>query len=102
LGVALCREEVAVRVVTVAASRRWRPVMVLAIGGPDMPTRPQAAKGRRPWGKKAPAERARWSAEWWEAKGFRFYVTADERIVRVLGWHQAQTDGELAPALLQV
>jgi hypothetical protein len=75
---------------------------VLAIDGADVPTRPETAKGRRPGRKQIRAKRARWTGEWREAKGFRFYLLADDRIVQVLSWHQVQTDEEAAEALRQV
>jgi hypothetical protein len=76
--------------------------MVLAIDGADVPTRPETAKGGRPGRKQARAKRARWTGEWREAKGFRFYLLDDDRIIQVLSWHQVQTDEEAADALRQV
>jgi hypothetical protein len=70
--------------------------------GAEVPTRPEAAQGRRPGRKKARAKRARWTGEWREAKGFRLYLLADDRIVPVLGWHQIYTAEEAAAALRQV
>jgi hypothetical protein len=66
-----------------------------------MPTCPETAKGR-PGHKRARAKRARWTGAWREAKGFRFYLLADDRIVQVLSWHQVQTDEAAAAALQQV
>jgi hypothetical protein len=80
----------------------WRPILVLAIDGAEVPSRPERAKGRRPGRKKARANRARWTGEWREAKGCRFYRLADDWIVQVLSWHQVQTDEEAAAALRQV
>ena len=76
--------------------------MVLAIDGADVPTRPEAAKGRRPGRKKKRAKRARWKGQWREAKGFRFYLVDDKRIVHLLSWHQVQSDEELGDTLRQV
>jgi hypothetical protein len=67
-----------------------------------VPTRPETAKGRRPGRKQARAKRARWTGEWREAKGCRFSLRADDRIVQVLSWHQVHTDDEAADALRQV
>jgi hypothetical protein len=39
--------------------------------------------------------------KWREAKGFRFYLLAEDRIVQVLSWYQVQTDEEAATALRQ-
>jgi hypothetical protein len=102
LDVAPSREEILAKVAAVAMGQPWRPILVLAIDGADVPTRPETAKGRRPGRKKARAKRARWSGEWREAKGFRFYLLADDRIVQVLSWHQVQTDEETAEALRQI
>jgi hypothetical protein len=102
LDVAPHREEILAKIAMVATGQPWRPIMVLGIDGADVPTRPETAKGRRPGRKKARAKRARWTGEWREAKGFRFYLLADDRIVQVLSWHQVQTDEEAAEALRQV
>ena len=102
LDVAPCREEVVAKIAAVAAGQPWRPILVLAIDGADVPTRPETAKGRRPGRKKVRAQRARWMGEWREAKGFRFYLIAEDRIVQILSWHQVQTDEEAAAALRQV
>jgi hypothetical protein len=102
LDIAPSREEILAKIVAVAAGQPWRPILVLAIDGANVPTRPETAKGRRPGRKKVRANRARWTGEWREAKGFRFYLIADDRIVQVLSWHQVQTDEEAAEALRQV
>jgi len=102
LDVAPPREEILAKLATVAAGRRWRPIGVLAIEGADLPTRPDEAKGHRPGRKKHRAKRARWQGQWREAKGFRFYLVDDDRIVHVLSWHQLQDHEELFAALRQV
>jgi hypothetical protein len=102
LDVAPGREEVLTKITAAGTGQPWRPIMVLAIDGAEVPTRPEAAKGRRPGRKKVRAKRARWTGEWREAKGFRIYLLADDRIVQVLSWHQIQTDEEAAAALQQV
>jgi hypothetical protein len=102
LDVVPSREEIVAKIAAVAAGQTWRPILVLAIDGADVPTRPETAKGRRPGRKKTRAKRAQWSGEWREAKGFRFYLLADDRIVQVLSWHQVQTDEAAAQALRQV
>ena len=81
LDVAPSRAEVVAKIAAVAMGQPWRPILVLAIAGADVPTRPETAKGRRPGRKKARAQRARWTGAWREAKGFRFYLIADDRIV---------------------
>ncbi len=102
LEVAPTREEIAAKVAQVAAGKRRRPIMVLALDGAYVPTRPETAKGTRPGRKKTRAKRARWQGEWREAKGFRFYLVDAERIVHILSWHQIQDDAELCAALQQV
>lgn len=102
LEVAPTRQEIEAKVAEVAQGRSWRPILVLAIDGADVPTRPEAAKGRRPGRKHKRAKRARWQGQWREAKGFRFYLVDDESIVQVLSWHQIQNDEELFAALEQV
>jgi hypothetical protein len=96
------REEVLAKIAAVAAGRRWRPMGVLAIEGAELPTRPEEAKGHRPGRKKQRAKRARWQGQWREAKGFRFSLVDDDRIVHVLSWHQIQDQEELFAALRQV
>ncbi len=102
LEVAPTQGAIVAKIAAVAAGQTWRPILVLAIDGAEVPTRPETAKGRRPGRKQARAKRARWTGEWREAKGFRFYLLADDRIVQVLSWHQVQTDEEVAEALRQV
>jgi hypothetical protein len=99
LDVAPSREEILTKIAAVAAGQPWRPILVLAMDGADVPTRPETAKGRRPGRKKVRAKRAQWTGEWREAKGFRFYLIMEDRIVQVLSWHQVQTDEEAAAAL---
>jgi hypothetical protein len=102
LDVAPSRAAILAKIAAVATGQPWRPILVLAIDGAEVPTRPETAKGRRPGRKKARAKRARWTGEWREAQGFRFYLIADDRIVQVLSWHQIHTDEEAADALRQV
>jgi Uncharacterised protein family (UPF0236) len=102
LQVAPTHADVAARIAAVATGQTWRPILVLAIDGADVPTRPETAKGQRRGRKKTRAKRARWTGEWREAKGFRFYLIDEERIEHVLSWHQVQTDEEMADALRQV
>ncbi len=102
LGVAPSREEIEAKIAEVAVGRRWRPIVVLAIDGAEVPTRPEAAKKGRPGRKHQRARRARWQGQWREAKGFRFYLVDEDRIVHLLSWHQIQDTEELFAALRQV
>jgi hypothetical protein len=102
LAVAPTREEIGAKVAQGSSGGRRRPILVLGIAGAYVPTRPEAAKGGRPGRKKKRAKRARWQGAWREAKGFRFSLVDDERIVHVLSWHQIGEDEELFEALKQV
>ena len=102
LDVAPSREEIERRVVTVAAGRFRRPVLVLGIDGAYVPTRPASARGRCPGQAHQRARRARWRGEWHEGKGFRFYLLDGDRIVHVRSWHQVQNEAQLGEALKQI
>lgn len=57
-----------------------RPVMVLAIDGAHMPTRPEGGRAEK-----------RGPGKYREAKGFRLYLMGpDERIVHIASWHQVK------------
>ena len=92
-------QEIRDKIAALAKDKKWRPIMVLAIDGAHVPTRPEEAKGTRPGRKKQRARRARWKGQWQEAKGFRLYLVDGERIVQIASWHQIQTHEELAEAL---
>lgn len=94
--------DLAHRVAEMAAGKTWRPIMVLGIDGAYVPTRPEQAKGSVTGRQRTRAKRAGWQGAWKEAKGFRFYLVDQERIVHLLSWHQVQTDEEAAEALRQV
>ncbi len=102
LEVSPTAEEIAQRVSQVAGGKKHPPIMVLAIDGAHVPTRPAGASGLGKGKKRYRARRARWQGEWKEAKGFRFYLVNKERIVQVVSWHQIQTDEQLGEALRQV
>lgn len=63
LDVAPSREAIMAKIAAVATGQPWRPILVLAIAGAEVPTRPETAKGRRPGRKKARAKRARWTGD---------------------------------------
>src|SRR6266446_1846190 len=102
LEVAPTRQEIAAQVAAVAAGKRRRPILVLALDGAYVPLRPEAARGSRPGRKRQRAKRAHWQGEWHEAKGFRCYLVAGDRIVHLLSWHQVQSQEEVFAALAQV
>jgi hypothetical protein len=94
--------EMAQRVAEMAAGKTWRPIMVLAIDGAFVPTRPAQAKGEATGRQRTRARRAGWQGEWKEAKGFRFYLVDQERIVHVLSWYQVARDEDVGTALKRV
>jgi hypothetical protein len=94
--------EIALRVTEMAAGKRWRPVMVLAIDGAFVPTRPEQAKGEATGRRRTRAKRAGWQGAWKEAKGFRFYLVDKERIVHLLSWYQVGRDEDVGAALQRV
>jgi Uncharacterised protein family (UPF0236) len=102
LEVSPSREEVKARTAAVADGKKWRPILVLAIDGADVPTRPEPARGRRRGRKRGGAKRARWKGQWREAKGFRFYLVDEDRILHLISWHQIQDEEELFESLKQV
>lgn len=102
LEVSPSREEIEAKIAQVAEGKKWRPILVLAIDGADVPTRPETAKGKRRGRRKARAKRAHWQGQWREAKGFRFYVVDEDRIVHLISWHQIQDEEGLFEALKQV
>ena len=94
--------EITHRVAEMAAGKTWRPVLVLAIDGAFVPTRPEQAKGQAAGRRRTRAKRAQWQGEWKEAKGFRFYLVERERIVHLLSWYQVCRDEEVGAALRRV
>ena len=94
--------EIQDRIAEAAAGRKWRPIVVLAVDGALVPSRPPQAKGTRSGRKKTRARRKRWQGEYREAKGFRFYLVDDERIVQLISWHQMGDEQAFGAALRQV
>ena len=102
LDVAPSRDEIERRIEEIAAGRFRRPVLVLGIDGAYVPTRPESARQRQSGQRRCRARRASWRGQWRDAKGFRFYLIDDERIVHLLSWHQVQNEEQLGEALKQV
>jgi hypothetical protein len=102
LDVAPSRQEIAHRIEEMAAGRFRRPVLVLGIDGAYVPTRPDSARQRQRGRRRCRARRASWHGQWRDAKGFRFYLIDDERIVHLLSWHQVQDEAQLGEALKQI
>jgi hypothetical protein len=102
LDIAPSREQIEERIAEVATGKWRRPVAVLGIDGAFVPTRPESARGRRPGQRRARAKRPEWKGAWRDAKGFRFYLIDEGRIVHLLSWHQVQDEAELGEALTEV
>jgi len=102
LDIAPSREEIEKRIVQVSAGQWRRPVVVLGIDGAFVPTRPESARGCRPGQRRSRAKRPQWKGAWRDAKGFRFYLIDEGRIVHVLSWHQVQDEAELGKALTEI
>jgi len=102
LEVSPTAQEISQRVAEVAEGKKQPPILVLAIDGAHVPTRPQGAKDPGKGKKRQRSRRAKWRGEWKEAKGFRFYLVDKGRIIQVLSWHQIGKDEEIGEALRQV
>lgn len=102
LDVSPSREEIMAKIEAAGADKSWRPILVLAIDGANLPTRPDSARGHRRGRKKVRAKRNKWRGEWKEAKGFRFYLVLKDRIEQLISWHQIQDKEEVYQALLKV
>jgi hypothetical protein len=102
LEVAPSAEEVKRKIEAVGRGKKWRPIMVLAMDGAHVPTRPEEAKGKGKGRKKVRAKRANWEGEWKEAKGYRFYLVDGDRIEHILSWHQVQSNKELKESLEKI
>ena len=102
LDIAPSREEIEKRIAQVSAGKWRRPVVVLGIDGAFVPTRPESARGCRPGQRRSRAKRPQWKGAWRDAKGFRFYLLDEGRIVHVLSWHQVQDEAELGKALTEI
>lgn len=102
LDIAPSREQMEACIAKVAAGKWRRPVVVLGIDGAFVPTRPDSARGRRPGQRRSRAPRPQWKGAWRDAKGFRFYLIDEGRIVHLLSWHQVQDEAELGKALSDI
>ena len=94
--------EMAHRVAAIAAGTTWRPVLVVAIDGACVPTRPAQAKGPVAGRRHTRAQRASWPGAWQAAKGVRCSLVERERIVPRLSWYQGHTDADVGAALRRV
>lgn len=67
----------------------WRPIVVVAADGAEVPLRPNTGKRKG----------ARGSGYWKEAKGFRIYLICQDRIVQLMSWHQIANEDEFGQAV---
>jgi len=74
-----------------AVGASWRPVLVVASDGAHVPTRPKAKRDEK-----------RGKGQWQEAKGFRIYLLAKDRIIHVASWHQIQNEDRFGKDLAYV
>jgi len=81
-------EEMTRRIEQASAPNERRPVLVVAMDGAHMPTRP--APGR---------DIKRGPGEYKEAKGFRIYLNSKDRIVHLASWHRIGSKEEIIEAL---
>ena len=102
LQVAPRAEEIQALITAAAEGRKWKPIVVLASDAAEVPSRPETAKGTRPGRKKSRARRRHWKSEYHEAKGFRFYLVDDDRIVHLISWHQVCDEAAFGAALRKV
>jgi hypothetical protein len=102
LAIAPSREEIEKRIAQVSAGKWRRPVVVLGSDGAFVPTRPESARGCRPGQRRSRAKRPQWKGAWRDAKGFRFYLIDEGRIVHLLSWHQVQDEAALGQALTEI
>jgi hypothetical protein len=102
MDVAPDSDEIRTQIRKLRAGKLRRPVMVLAIDGAHVPTRPDEAGELRDAPKRYRARRSRWKGGYKEAKGLRLYAFEEDRIVHVLSWHQIQNDEAIGEALDQI
>jgi len=102
MDVAPDADEMRAQIGKLRAGKLRRPVMVLAIDGAHVPTRPDEAGELRDAPKRYRARRSRWKGGYKEAKGLRLYAFEEDRIVHVLSWHQIQNDEAIGEALDQI
>jgi hypothetical protein len=74
-----------------ATTGKWRPVLVVVSDGANLPTRPRAPRAER-----------RGSGRYQEAKGFRLYLVAKDRMKHLASWHQIQNEAQFGEDLAMV
>lgn len=94
--------EIAKKIEAAGKDKSWRPILVIAVDGAHMPTRPDAARAKRAGRKKVRAKRAHWQGEWREAKGVRFYLVLPDGIEHLISWHQIQDYQQLCQAVAEI
>jgi hypothetical protein len=83
------RKQVEAEIEKASKGKVWRPILVAAVDGAHVPTRPEAESRSK---KRGPGE-------WREAKGFRIYLIGQDKITQLMSWHQIVDDEQLGEAL---
>jgi hypothetical protein len=86
---------------TLAAPQAQSPVMVRALDGAHVPTRPETARGRCAERQRPRAQRPRWQGQYRDAQGVRCSLLDEERLVYERSGQQGQTEQAMAAALRQ-
>ena len=95
-------ESIRAQIDKAAEGRKCKPIVVLAIDAANLPCRPDSARGTRPGRKRSRAHRRPWKGEYHQAKGLRFYLVDDDRIVQLISWHQISDEEQFGAALRQI
>lgn len=82
--------EIAQRIADATENSR-RPILVVASDGAHVPTRAKAKRDEK-----------RGPGAWQEAKGFRVYLAAKDRIIHIASWHQIQNEEQFGHDLAHV
>ncbi len=81
-------KEISEEIAKASESEQRRPVLVVAMDGAHMPTRPEGGRNNK-----------RGSGEYKEAKGFRIYLNSKDQIINIASWHQISSKKEITRAL---
>ncbi len=82
------REDIEQKIEQASTAGSWRPILVVASDGAFLPTRPKAGRSDK-----------RGKGKWQDAKGFRFYLLDENRIIQLVSWHQIQNEAEFGEHL---
>lgn len=82
-------EEIEEKIAAQTNPGQWTPVLVVSADGAHVPTRPES-EGRNS---------KRGAGEWKEAKGFRIFLAAHDRIIQIMSYHQIFNEESFGIAL---